>query len=102
MKRICICGGGSLGHVIAGWLSANHKAEVFILSGRPEKWTCNIDVFTPSEEILHGTVTKTSADPAEVIPDIPFSQVDNDVDLEDEDDFIIDLEALTIPSDPYP
>lgn len=69
MKRICICGGGSLGHVIAGWLSAMGKAEVYILSGRPEQWTCNIDVFTPSDEILHGTVARTSADPAEVIPD---------------------------------
>ena len=47
MKTICICGGGSLGHVIAGWLSAKGKAKVNILTGRPESWGNSVIVETP-------------------------------------------------------
>lgn len=69
MKTVCICGGGSLGHVIAGWLSAKGKAEVNILSGRPEKWHHEIAVSTPDQqEVLTGKIAKVSSDPSEVIP----------------------------------
>lgn len=67
MKRICICGGGSLGHVIAGWLSAKGKAEVSILSGKPEAWESKIDVHTPDGDVLTGTVAAVSAEPSDVI-----------------------------------
>ena len=49
MKTITICGGGSLGHVVAGWLSARDHAVVNILTGRPKKWQHNIVVDTPDE-----------------------------------------------------
>lgn len=69
MKTICICGGGSLGHVIAGWLSAKGKAEVNILSGHPERWTDRIVVSTPEgDDTLYGHIAAVSADPSEVIP----------------------------------
>ena len=51
MKIITICGGGSLGHVVAGWLSARNHAVVNILTGRPEKWQHNIEVDTPDEYV---------------------------------------------------
>ena len=69
MKKICICGGGSLGHVIAGWLSAKQKAEVYVLSSKPELWSGPVDVYTPDSEILHGCVSKASSQAADVIPD---------------------------------
>lgn len=70
MKTICICGGGSLGHVTAGWLSAKNKAEVNILSGHPEKWSDSILVSTPEDgQVLEGHIAKVSSDPAEVIGD---------------------------------
>lgn len=69
MKTICICGGGSLGHVIAGWLSSKGKACVNILSGHPEKWNSGMTVFTPSEEVLHGHISKVSSEPSEVVTD---------------------------------
>lgn len=69
MKKICICGGGSLGHVVAGWLSAKGKAQVSILSGRPGDWGRTIEVFTPSGEVLHGTVSGVSASARDVISD---------------------------------
>lgn len=69
MKKICICGGGSLGHVIAGWLSARKHAEVNILTGRPEKWNKEIFVDTPEGEILKGQIDKISSKPEDVIPE---------------------------------
>ena len=67
--NVCICGGGSLGHVIAGWLSARNHAKVNILTGRPEKWHKEIFVDTPEGEILIGQVDKISSKPEEVIPE---------------------------------
>ena len=69
MKRICICGGGSLGHVIAGWLSAKGKAEVSILSGKPHAWGASIDVHVPEGNVLSDAIAAVSAEPSEVIPD---------------------------------
>ena len=69
MKTICICGGGSLGHVIAGWLSAKSKAKVNILTGRPELWDSSISVCTPQDSTLKGCLSKVSNNPAEVLPE---------------------------------
>ena len=67
MKKICLCGGGSLGHVIAGWLSAKGKAEVNILTGSPDRWNKDIEVLLPESETLTGHLTAVSGNPAEVI-----------------------------------
>ena len=75
MKKICICGGGSLGHVIAGWLSAKQKAEVYVLSGRPEQWTGHVDVYTQDSEVLHGCIAKARSQAADVIPDAVKSNI---------------------------
>lgn len=69
MKTITICGGGSLGHVVAGWLSARNHAIVNILTGRPEKWQSDIVVDTPDEIILHGKISKISNKAEDVIPE---------------------------------
>ena len=69
MKKICICGGGSLGHVIGGWLSAHNHAIVHVLTGHPEQWAREIIVNTPDGVILRGNIAKTSNQPTEVIPD---------------------------------
>jgi len=68
MKTITICGGGSLGHVIAGWLSARNHAKVNILTIRPEKWTSKIKVDTPDGDILVGHLTMISNIAENVIP----------------------------------
>lgn len=69
MKIITICGGGSLGHVVAGWLSARNHAVVNILTGRPEKWQHNIEVDTPDELIQNGSIAKISNKAEDVIPE---------------------------------
>lgn len=67
MKTICICGGGSLGHVIAGWLSAKGKAKVNILTGKPELWSNTVSVSTPMDDVLEGKLSVVSAAPEEVV-----------------------------------
>lgn len=69
MKRICLCGGGSLGHVIAAWLSAKGTAEVSILTGSPDRWNKEINVFLPESEVLTGRLTSVRGNPEEVISD---------------------------------
>lgn len=69
MKKICICGGGSLGHVIAGWLSAKEKVNVNILTSRPEKWSKSIKIGLPNAESIIGRLSVVSNDPSEVIPE---------------------------------
>lgn len=68
MSRICICGGGSLGHVVAGWLSAKGYARVDILTRRPEKWKHEIKIDTPEGISLNGKIGVISNNPEEVIP----------------------------------
>lgn len=68
MRTICICGGGSLGHVIAGWLSSRNHAIVNILTNRPQKWNHSIAVDTPDGNILKGKIHVISSKPDEVIP----------------------------------
>ena len=68
MKTITICGGGSLGHVIAGWLSARNHAQVNILTNRPEQWNNEIMVDTPDGMMLQGRITAIGSEPEVLIP----------------------------------
>ena len=69
MKTITICGGGSLGHVVAGWLSARNHALVNVLTGRPEKWQHEIIIDTPEGQMLKGRIAKISKKAEDVIPE---------------------------------
>ena len=59
MKRICICGGGSLGHAIAGYLSAKKDVEVNILTQRPQLWKHELHIFTPEGITLYGRLNSS-------------------------------------------
>lgn len=67
--KITICGGGNLGHVCAGFLSAHNKNKVSLLTTKPEKWSHNIDVIDNKGEVFYGTLQRISCKPADVIPD---------------------------------
>lgn len=45
--KICICGGGSLGHVCAGVLSSHEDVQVSVLTGRPQLWSERVVVRDP-------------------------------------------------------
>jgi hypothetical protein len=66
--KICICGGGSLGHVCAGVLASQKNVIVNILSGHPEKWGREITVTDSFGNIYSGTIESVSNNPAEVVP----------------------------------
>lgn len=65
--KVCICGGGSLGHVIAGWSAAKVKAQVSVYTSRPGEWVSDIVVDTPEGDKLTGHIFKVSDDPREVV-----------------------------------
>lgn len=54
MKKICICGGGALGHTIAGFIAAQHTYNVSVLTSHPELWDNTIIVETPDKHVMSG------------------------------------------------
>ena len=64
--RICICGGGNLGHVCAGFL-ANRGHQVSILTTKPERWSQTLEIVAPDGS-FEGHLTQVSSQPREVIP----------------------------------
>lgn len=64
--RICICGGGNLGHVCAGFL-ANRGHQVSILTTKPERWSQTIEIVAPDRS-FEGKLALVSSHPEEVIP----------------------------------
>ena len=65
--RVCICGGGNLGHVVAGFLAAQDNCEVNLLTRQPERWQRQLEITTPEGEVLKGRLPTVSSEPAEVV-----------------------------------
>ncbi len=67
MERFCICGGGSLGHVIAGFLSARGNVEVNVLTQQPARWKRELLISTPEGTTLNGKLRTVSNQPEEAL-----------------------------------
>ena len=67
--KICICGGGSLGHVCAGVLSSQIDVSVNIYTKRPEMWQKNISVTDINNKVYSGKLNIVSDNPAKCIVD---------------------------------
>lgn len=67
MTKICICGGGNLGHVCAGFLSAQPDVEVNLLTTHPDSWNSTIEIDDPDGKTYHGHLSCISSVPAEVL-----------------------------------
>lgn len=52
--KICICGGGNLGHVVAGFIAAQKKHEVCLLTRHPELWSQDLSIEAPAETTYSG------------------------------------------------
>ena len=65
--KVCICGGGNLGHVVAGFLAAHGDCEVSLLTRHPERWQQQLEITTPEGEVLKGELKAISADPIQVV-----------------------------------
>lgn len=57
MTDICICGGGSLGHVCAGVLASNPHVRLRIHSRQPERWKSEVRVTDPKGHTYVGKIT---------------------------------------------
>lgn len=66
--NITICGGGNLGHVCAGFLSAQDGHHVSLLTRKPDLWSKHIDVVDCKGNVFHGKLEHVSNVPGEVIP----------------------------------
>lgn len=67
MTKVCICGGGNLGHVCAGFLSAQPEVEVNLLTTRPDSWNSTIEIGDPNGKTYHGYLSCISSVPADVL-----------------------------------
>ena len=65
--KICICGGGSLGHVCAGVLASQFGVTLNILSGHPDAWQKEVVVKDMAGKTYSGTIQRVSSSPKEVV-----------------------------------
>ena len=65
--KICICGGGSLGHVCAGVMASQQDVELNILSGHPERWQKTITVTDLDGKQFVAKINRISSKPEEVV-----------------------------------
>lgn len=65
--RICICGGGSLGHVCAGVLASRKDVELNILSGHPDLWQKSITVTDNAGKRFVTGIQRVSSNPEDVV-----------------------------------
>lgn len=66
--KICICGGGNLGHVTAGFFAAQEDLQVSLLTTKPELWSQHLEVVDGNGKTYKGKLEKISSNPKEVIP----------------------------------
>ncbi len=64
--KVCICGGGSLGHVIAG-TAAHAGDDVRILTRRPDEWHTTLVIDDCRGSVFHGTPSLVTSDAAEAL-----------------------------------
>lgn len=65
--NVCICGGGNLGHVTAGFF-ADQGHSVSLLTTHPEKWSQSIEIIDLQKKIYRGHLSVVSSNPQDVIP----------------------------------
>lgn len=65
-KSVCICGGGSLGHVCAAVL-ASQGVSVRILSGHPARWSGSVEATDPDGRVFSGPLSCVSSKPEEAV-----------------------------------
>ena len=67
--KICICGGGNLGHVVAGFVAAQKKHEVCLLTRHPERWSQDLTIEAPVETTFTGHLNGLYSDAQQAVSD---------------------------------
>lgn len=65
--KICICGGGNIGHVAAGFIASRQGFEVSVLTRRPDRWASQLIIERPEGGHYSGELSCVSDDPQEVV-----------------------------------
>lgn len=60
--KICICGGGNLGHVVAGFVAAQKGYEVCMLTRHPEQWSQELLIDSPTGKTILGHLSGLYSD----------------------------------------
>jgi len=71
--NITICGGGNLGHVVAGVLASQEDVSVRLLTQHPSEWSNELLISDQEGKIYRGKLETISDDPEEVIPDADYA-----------------------------
>ncbi|MBP5675868.1 MAG: NAD/NADP octopine/nopaline dehydrogenase family protein [Bacteroidales bacterium] len=64
--KVCICGGGSLGHVCAA-VMASQGAGVRILSGHPDSWSSAVEATDPDGKAFRGHLESVCSSPEKAV-----------------------------------
>ena len=67
--KICICGGGNLGHVVAGFVAAQGKHEVCLLTRQPERWSTQLTIEAPEGKTYTGHLSGVYSDAQQAVSD---------------------------------
>ena len=67
--KICICGGGNLGHVVAGFVSSQGKYDVCLLTRHPELWSQELTIEAPEGTIYSGHLNGVYSDACQAVSD---------------------------------
>ena len=65
--KVCICGGGSLGHVCAGVLGSRPDVELNLYTGHPDSWQQTVTVTDMDNRQFVGRLHRVSRIPGEVV-----------------------------------
>lgn len=68
MKRICICGGGALGLLMAAVLSNKKDCSISLLTGHPQLWSNDVSAYDSNGQIYKGHIDRISDCAQDVIP----------------------------------
>ncbi len=69
-KNLCICGGGNLGQVIAGYIAAKKDVMVNVLTRKPECWRQEMIVRLPGDETLVGKLNLVTDNAQEALKNV--------------------------------
>lgn len=67
--KICICGGGNIGHVVAGFVAAQQKYDVCLLTRHPERWSQDLTIEAPAETTFLGHLNGLFSDAKQAVYD---------------------------------
>lgn len=66
--KVCVCGGGNLGHVVTAFLALQPDVEVTLLTRSPQRWSHDLLLKMPDETERKCHVRHITSDASRVIP----------------------------------